>query len=291
MRECFDEGVLQSFNDGELPRDEAEQVSLHLTQCRSCFSALRELVDANELMTSVLAAEFESAVPTERLRRRIDAAIAANPLVTTVQPSLLDRIQSWLAPLTASFRQPALAYGGLAAIVLFTVMIGITYLRKPVTVVPDHQVATIEPAPEVKNIGPTAQSKPAPAVETNMSPTSQPPQAEANSGRRISRKRVSRPETESVAKVKLIPGEKSYLRTIAALNSTIKANDRPMRPALRAEYERNLALVDRALAAARATAKNNPDDPDAAEFVFAAYQSKVDLLNTVADARTYNRQQ
>jgi hypothetical protein len=94
-----------------------------------------------------------------------------------------------------------------------------------------------------------------------------------------------------VAKVKLLPGEKTYLRTIAALDSTIKANDRPMRPALRAEYERNLALVDHALAAARTAAKNNPDDPDAAEFVFAAYQSKVDLLNTVAEARTYNRPQ
>jgi hypothetical protein len=95
-----------------------------------------------------------------------------------------------------------------------------------------------------------------------------------------------------VAKIKLLPGERTYLRTIAALDSTIKSeNDRPMRPALRAEYERNLALVDRALAAARHAAKKNPNDPDAAEFVFAAYQSKVDLMNTVADARVYNRGQ
>jgi hypothetical protein len=64
-----------------------------------------------------------------------------------------------------------------------------------------------------------------------------------------------------------------------------------MRPDLHAEYERNLAVVDRALAAARNAAKKNPKDPDAAEFVYAAYQSKVDLLNTVADARVFNRQQ
>ena len=62
-----------------------------------------------------------------------------------------------------------------------------------------------------------------------------------------------------------------------------------MRPSLRAEYERNLAVVDRALAATRNAAKKNPNDPDAAEFMFNAYQSKVDLLNTVADARLYNR--
>jgi hypothetical protein len=62
-----------------------------------------------------------------------------------------------------------------------------------------------------------------------------------------------------------------------------------MRPALQAEYERNLALVDRAIAATRSAAKRNPNDPDAAEFMFSAYQSKVDLLNTIADARVYNK--
>jgi len=63
-----------------------------------------------------------------------------------------------------------------------------------------------------------------------------------------------------------------------------------MRPSLQAEYERNLALVDRAIATTRSAAKRNPNDPDAADFMFSAYQSKVDLLNTIADARVYNRQ-
>jgi hypothetical protein len=58
-----------------------------------------------------------------------------------------------------------------------------------------------------------------------------------------------------------------------------------MRPSLQAEYERNLAVVDRAIAATRTAAKSNPTNPDAADFMFAAYQSKVDLLNTIADAR------
>ncbi len=61
-----------------------------------------------------------------------------------------------------------------------------------------------------------------------------------------------------------------------------------MRPSLRVEYERNLAVVDRAIAATRTAAKSNPTDPDAADFMFAAYQSKVDLLNTIADARVSN---
>jgi hypothetical protein len=87
------------------------------------------------------------------------------------------------------------------------------------------------------------------------------------------------------APVKLIPGERSYLQAIARLDSTIKSNQKNMRPALQVEYERNLAVVDRAIAATRSAAKSNPNDPDAADFMFAAYQSKVDLLNTIADAR------
>jgi hypothetical protein len=95
--------------------------------------------------------------------------------------------------------------------------------------------------------------------------------------------------SRSVAEVKLLPGERSYLKTIAALDTTIKSGNETMRPALQAEYERNLALVDRAIAATRSAAKRNPNDPDAADFMFAAYQSKVDLLSTIADARVYNR--
>jgi hypothetical protein len=85
--------------------------------------------------------------------------------------------------------------------------------------------------------------------------------------------------------VKLLPGERSYLQAIARLDSTIKQNKAPMRPSLQVEYERNLAVVDRAIAATRNAAKSNPNDTDAADFMFAAYQSKVDLLNTIADAR------
>ena len=106
-------------------------------------------------------------------------------------------------------------------------------------------------------------------------------------------KRRRPPASRSVAArpapVKLLPGERSYLQTIAKLDSTIKEDQKNMRPALQVEYERNLAVVDRAIAATRSEVKKNPNDPDAADFMFAAYQSKVDLLNTIADARVYNR--
>jgi len=96
-------------------------------------------------------------------------------------------------------------------------------------------------------------------------------------------------EATAKAKIKLIPGERSYLQTIAKLDNAINSDKNAMRPALQVEYERNLAVVDRAIAATRSAAKSNPNDPDAADFMFAAYQSKVDLLNTIADARLGGR--
>jgi hypothetical protein len=98
-----------------------------------------------------------------------------------------------------------------------------------------------------------------------------------------------RPVASKSPAVKLIPGERSYLQTIAKLDSTIKSGNKAMRPTLQVEYEKNLAVVDRAIAATRNAAKSNPNDPDATDFMFAAYQSKVDLLNSIADARDYNR--
>jgi hypothetical protein len=90
--------------------------------------------------------------------------------------------------------------------------------------------------------------------------------------------------TESVAAVRLLPGEKNYLKVIASLDTAIKSGgDNALRPTLRAEYERNLQVVDEAIAQTRVVAQRNPNDKDAADFLLSAYQSKVDLMNTVAE--------
>jgi hypothetical protein len=89
----------------------------------------------------------------------------------------------------------------------------------------------------------------------------------------------------------LIPGEQDYLKTIAALDATIKSDVRSMRPATQVEYQHNLAVVNQAIANTRGVAQKNPNDPDTAKFVMSAYQSKVDLLTQVADARLFNPQQ
>jgi hypothetical protein len=84
-----------------------------------------------------------------------------------------------------------------------------------------------------------------------------------------------------------LPGEKSYLKTIASLTTAIDANaSLTMQPTLRTEYERNLALVNQAISATRPVALSKPGDPAAAQFLYSAYQSKIDLLNAIADRQS-----
>jgi len=292
MRRCLDEGILQSYLDGELSSERVESVTSHLAFCLTCSAIARELESENSLLAIALAPEFDLSVPSERLRQRIDAAVAELQAVTA-QPETSSGLRSWFQSLSDLFSfspQRSFAYAGLVVVLAFATIFAVIRWRH-VTVSPKDTLA----------IAPNVQPKSAPVPiatpdELLAVRPSTPTAVTATLSGPITRVRKLRPVTPQLAgtnqpAVKLMPGERSYLKTIAALDSTIKSKgSRPMRPALQAEYERNLALVDRALAATRTAAKNNPNDPDAAEFMFAAYQSKVDLLNTVADARLYNRE-
>jgi len=289
MRECLDEGILQSYFDGELSNEHMEGVTSHLVSCMKCAAAARELEGEVILLSSALAHEFDATVPTELLRHRIDVAVAGLQLgnQNAVRNPGVMAGRGWLQSVTALFAltpQRTFGYAALAVMLAFGTIIGVIQLRPSPSPTVNNQ-DKIALAPESRPVTKTEKTEGIPTPVASPSVVASDP---------VKRPRPERPRaTESnqaVAEVKLLPGERSYLKTIAALDSTIKSkSNRPMRPSLRAEYERNLAVVDRALAATRNAAKKNPNDPDAAEFMFNAYQSKVDLLNTVADARLYNR--
>lgn len=302
MRECLDEEILQSYFDGELSGESLKGVNSHLAACHACTVAAREIEAELNLLSTALAPELEAVVPTERLRQRIDAAVAGlQPQRIPLSESSTFSVRGWLQSLVALFSlapQRTFGYAGLVLVLGFAAILGLTQWRNagpevnqqvavsPSTKVDPGNVVDIPVAPVVA-LTPTAVN-PAPVKpSTKRKNLNVRPQA-ANLNNQVAVKEADK----DADTVKLLPGERSYLQTIAKLDSTIKSSsNRPMRPALQAEYERNLALVDRALAATRNAAKKNPSDPDAAEFMFSAYQNKVNLLNTVAEARTFNRQQ
>jgi len=299
MKECLDEAILQSYFDGELSGRQLESVTSHLAACEACAVTARDIEAETALLSAAFAPEFEATVPTEQLRRRIDAAIAGLQTQTvTVNASSGFSLGAWLQSLFTplSFTpQRAFGYAGLVLVLGFAAILGITQWR---TETPSGPVVAVNP--EAPNKGrfsmPTASptNSPAAPIVPEVVPVKATPAPRESAPRRryANPGDVGSTVAKADNKVKLLPGERSYLQTIAKLDSTINSsNSRPMRPALQAEYQRNLALVDRALAATRDAAKKNPSDPDAAEFMMAAYQNKVNLLNAVAEARTFNRQQ
>ncbi len=292
MKECLTEEILQRYFDGELEGERMESTALHLAGCEACTASLLQLEVESNLLCAALAPEFDVAVPTERLQRRIEAAIAGLQVVNPAQSQAsISPWRNWLESVSALFSltpKSTFGYASLVAVLVLTAIFGISRWRSNTTVNNPTQIATAARA--IKTVDTTA---PAPDVRTPIIQTAAkiktPFIGKTSRTNRPSPSRVM-PNSPAIAEVKLLPGERSYLKTIAALDTTIKSGNKTMRPALQAEYERNLALVDRAIAATRTAAKHNPNDPDAADFMFSAYQSKVDLLNTIADARVYNRQ-
>lgn len=301
MRECLDEGILQSYFDGELSSELAESAASHMASCVACTQAANELESESLLLSEALEAEFALIVPSERLRQRVDAAIAGlsfdakqETAASTVGGApAVSVVQRWIQSIAELFTLSpprALGYAGLAAVILLASVIGGLYWNQSGrgnsnTVARDNN----------RNAGPTV---PPARIESTGNPGIVPvpvatptrqPIASAPGNRRS--RTTNGPAPAAIARVKLLPGERSYLKTIASLNATIESeNNRQMKASLQVEYQRNLAMVDQAIAATRSAAKVNPSDPDAAEFMFAAYQSKIDLLSQVADSRLSNRQ-
>ena|SRR5215213_115789 len=284
MTRCLDEGKLQSYFDGELSIEMMESVTSHLASCVTCAVAARELEDETALLTSALGAEFEASVPTERLRERINEVVLGDRVAIAQSTEKASGLAGFFSGLLNFGTQRSFGYASLAVILAFAAIAGVVKMRTttapPVNTTNAQAGSKQQPVEkQVAQASPISEPENIPAVKTPVRDT---PRSIAPV-RPIKVAAIS--TAPKPAQVKLIPGERSYLQAIARLDSTINSGKKGMRPALQAEYERNLAVVDRAIAATRSAAKSNPNDPDAADFMFAAYQSKVDLLNTIADAR------
>ncbi|HYV11245.1 MAG TPA: hypothetical protein VE980_10135 [Pyrinomonadaceae bacterium] len=285
MTRCLDEGKLQSYFDGELPIEMMESVTSHLASCVTCAAAARELEEESAFVMSALATEFEASVPTERLRERINEAVLGDRLAIAPSTQKTSGLAGFFSGLLNFGTQRTLGYASLAVVLAFAAIVGVVKMRT--TTAPAQVDKTTAQAGNKQQPESNAVAQTSPDRASDEIPELKLPVRETPKGFVPVRYNKPAPMSTSPkpAQVKLIPGERSYLQAIARLDSTIKSNKKSMRPALQVEFERNLQVVDRAIAATRSAAKSNPNDPDAADFMFAAYQSKVDLLNTIADAR------
>ena len=301
MREfCLTEEVIQRFVDGELSQEQTESAAAHLAACETCASMLGEVEQENALMAEAFAPELSLPVPSAQLRASIDRAIAElEPHRSVMSEPATRGLRAWFSTLFGSFSftpQQALGFASIAVVITLVAIFAVIQLRQSR---PNQSEVAIKQAPSTPNSNRVEQTATPPQLANVSSTPEVGPETEKGNGRNADRRRFEQAgnnfrKSEQPNKVQpvnqppstplLLPGEQGYLEAIASLTTAIEVSkDDVLKPAVRADYERNLAVVDQAIASTRQQAKRNPKDRDAVEFMYMAYQNKIDMLNAVAD--------
>ncbi len=331
MSACFDEGILQAYADGELQPARAGEVAAHLETCAACASAVDEAAQHFALLSSALGANETINIPTERLRARIDAAIAELQPVSAAQydaptsqahasPSFVERLRAFASSLVAAPRR-ATAFASL--LVAAVLLAAIFFVLRPQSRGPQVDQSGKGEIAKVNQPSSTAgsatreggandvttggeeikQASGAGGSEQSEGPGVNEPGVDLPATGRRTRRPVGSAGFTNAGYTReggarggasrsnngagvgaMLPVEQPYASAVASLKSSIDQQAaRVMTPTLRAEYERNLAVVDRAIDASRAAARRDPADKDAQEFLRSAYEDKLELLRTVSD--------
>lgn len=282
---CFDEGTIQAFLDGELASDSMENAARHLALCDGCAIQLATAEEESAFAYSALEQEFNTLVPTQRLWTKINDSIER------------ERKPFW-QPILAFFRNPALA-----TFATFLIVFGlfVAYLNSGnsnsdfVATVPS-QNNPVKTAP-VSSLTDDA-ILPVSAVEKDFEPSkiSATPQNRKNyevvkanfdsnkqrNAVQNSPKQIHVADEQTVV-YQYLSGEESYIKTISSLEKTVDdKKDAVLKPSSRVAFEKDLALVNDAISKMKAQVQKNPKNEAAKQVLMSSYQNKIDLLNSVA---------
>jgi anti-sigma factor RsiW len=308
--------MLQGYLDGELSAAQAREADVHLAACDSCSAALREAESELSFFSTAFAPDASVSVPTELLRARIEAAVEAlDGARAPERRSETWNLKGWLSALVAPFSvapQRTGAFAGLAAVVVFAVIfVSLQTLRPRMTGEQpqdaQRETAAVAPSAPQGSQGTATNADSNESAPVEVAPVEVASDDMARSRSRLARVKFSRADARTAAPTdregaeasaatattsqpeadavqKSIPGEDTYQQAIASLARAVRATgDASLTPSVRADYERNLAVIDKAIEDTRRVALRNPQDTDATAFLFSAYQSKIDLLTAVAD--------
>ena len=285
---CIEIGAIQAFLDGETSPEMSFKISGHVADCDKCAQALAEAEEESSVVFSALDREFNSMVPTQRLWSSINDAIAYEKSHT----SFWDKLRISFSTL---FANPSLAVAA-SVLVVFGLFAAVWSL-KPVGVnnaVGTDVVRTAQPQTETVDITGGTDPLQAPQAGLKVDESKLPPAElkklvtnanfKPSTDQVRAQRAVFRTSVDKAAVEEYLPGEESYVRTIAGLKQNVDGQkDRIMNPSSRIAYERNMAVVNDAIKKMKEVVKKNPKNQSAKQVLYSSYQNKIDLLNSVVE--------
>jgi len=289
---CFDSGTIQAFLDGELAPEMSVKFTNHIAVCDECAIALAEAEEETAFVFATLDNELDTLVPTQRLWTKINESIVEEKRKTP----FLHKIWSFI---TVSMASPSFA-----AATLFFVALGV--FTAVLTLRPDTQDAPIASVNPPKIAMPKTETK---EINNDVVPAMNPANDKIVQPLKVAEKRTNSRESDFrklvvkadyrdkvtpkddpdskrsvVENAVYLPGEQSYVKTIATLKQTIESQkDTVLRPSARIAFEKDLAVVEDSIQKMKKEVRKNPKNETAKQVLYASYQNKIDLLNSVAE--------
>lgn len=289
IEKCFDEGTIQAFLDRELDDDLLEKVACHTTVCENCLLLLHEAEEQSAFAFSMISSEFDFSVPSEKIRADVYQAIAR---IEKPKHSYLQRILgckfNFYNPSLPAFASLLLVAGLFAFVLIFFNSRKDEIELKEISNLSGSsqtELAFINDEPK-QNLAENARNESKVLLTTSKPYTkslSKPYRATYNSNGFAGKAGKTTNYRESIINENL-PGEESYIKTISTLTEKVNMRkNEVLRPSTQVEFERNLAVVDDAIAKMRKEIRKNSKNEAAKQVLRASYENKIDLLNSVAE--------
>jgi len=271
---CIDIGTIQAFLDGETTQDDSLRIGHHVANCDNCARLLAVAEDENSFVFSALDREMNALVPTQRLWSRINDSIETEK----ARRPFWQNIYSFFA-MTVRDRS-MMAMAGL--LIVFGLM-AVVWKLQPAMV----DRTFVAPSPEMRNAGTTSSpssNEGSGISEFNSKSTDfQPIRVSNHPPKKLEQIVREANEPRPVPTVYYAPGEESYIKTIADLKETVDyRKDEVFSGSSRVDFERDLAVVNDSIKRMQKIVRKNPNNQAARQVLYASYQDKIDLLNTVA---------
>lgn len=252
------DAMLADWLEHDLARDDAARVEQHLAQCARCTALVNDLTSIQRQ-----AAALPSLVPSRDLWPGIDARIQTPVISLPARQEAPVRRRPW--------------WMGAVAAALVAVTGSITWLATtpgPNATAP--VVASSDTAPS-----PAAQR----AVTSSDTADEMPAVPDASLARDAERRAAARAPAASArpgAPAADRTGDTQYARDVADLRALVRDRRAELDSATVAVLERNLELIDKAIAESRAALERDPAREFLADELTRAMTKKLAILRTVA---------